>query len=296
MTNDTVTSCSVIVCEKMVKKTMFPGHERTLSGRHVPCRRCFGTRTAGNLRVFASGACGADGNESYASLSNGWEPHFTGMGACGLSFEYTRCGGLYANPVIPTDCPDPGVLRTSDGYVLSCTSGDDGDAFPIYTSPDLVAWTPVGHIFPSGHWPSWAASDFWAPEIHLVGSHFVAYFAARNSAGAPKSPGRTWRSLGLASLIPRPLLPRGEKGCQRRSRRRDLPLLPSWEKGGRGVEGRAKVGAVISTGSLRAPRAARVMGCAFGSEEASPARRRGATPPPTRCHSPHRGPARASPR
>jgi hypothetical protein len=172
------------------------------------------------------------------------------MGACGLSFEYTRCGGLYANPVIPTDCPDPGVLRTSDGYVLSCTSGDDGDAFPIYTSPDLVAWTPVGHIFPSGHWPSWAASDFWAPEIHLVGSHFVAYFAARNSAGAPKSPGRTWRSLGLASLIPRPLLPRGEKGCQRRSRRRDLSLFPSWEKGGRGVEGRAKVGAIISTGRL----------------------------------------------
>ena len=134
-------------------------------------------------RVFTGGACVDDGADSYASLSNGWQPHFSGADACALSFEYTQCGGLYANPVIPTDCPDPGVLRTSDGYVLSCTSGDDPDAFPIYTSPDLASWTAVGHIFPSGHWPSWAVSDFWAPEIHVVGGHFVAYFTARNSAG-----------------------------------------------------------------------------------------------------------------
>ncbi len=134
-------------------------------------------------RVFSDGNCYAGGGDSYANLSNGWQPHFSGTAACGLSFRYTGCGGLYWNPVIPHDCPDPGVLADNGTYILSCTSGNAADAFPIYTSPDLVTWTQVGHIFPSGQHPSWAASDFWAPEIHLVGGHYVAYFTARDTDG-----------------------------------------------------------------------------------------------------------------
>jgi GH43 family beta-xylosidase len=134
-------------------------------------------------RVFSDGNCHDSGNQSYANLSNGWQPYFSGKGACSLSFRYTGCGGLYANPVIPQDCPDPGVLADKGTYYLSCTSGNAANAFPIYTSPDLVTWNPVGHIFPSGKHPSWAASDFWAPEIHLVGGHYVAYFTARDTDG-----------------------------------------------------------------------------------------------------------------
>ncbi len=134
-------------------------------------------------RVFGSGVCTASGASSYEDLSNGFEPHFTGSSACELSFEYSGCGGLYQNPVIPTDCPDPGVLYDGSEYVLSCTSGGAPDAFPIYTSPDLVNWTRHGNIFPSASKPKWATGDFWAPEIHKVGSQFVAYFSARNSDG-----------------------------------------------------------------------------------------------------------------
>ncbi len=134
-------------------------------------------------RVFSDGLCNGAGSDSYATLSNGWQPHFSGDDACGLSFRYVACGGLYANPVIPVDCPDPGVLADQGTYYLSCTSGDDPDAFPIYASSDLVHWTAVGHIFPSGYWPSWAAQDFWAPEIHLIGGKYVAYFAARDTDG-----------------------------------------------------------------------------------------------------------------
>jgi arabinan endo-1,5-alpha-L-arabinosidase len=134
-------------------------------------------------RVFSDGLCTSSGGASYANLSNGWQPHFSGPDACALSFEYTQCGGLYANPVIPTDCPDPGVLLDGSEYVLTCTSGDAPDAYPIFTSTDLVHWTARGSIFPSGHWPSWAMSDFWAPEIHRVGSGYVAYFSARDNDG-----------------------------------------------------------------------------------------------------------------
>ncbi len=134
-------------------------------------------------RVFSDGVCHASGAQSYANLSNGWTPTFSGTSGCRLSFEYRQCGGLYANPVIPTDCPDPGVLHDGSTYVLTCTSGDAADAYPIYTSPDLATWTLVGHVFPSGHWPSWAKSDFWAPEIHAVDGHYVVYFSARGADG-----------------------------------------------------------------------------------------------------------------
>jgi arabinan endo-1,5-alpha-L-arabinosidase len=137
-----------------------------------------------NGRVFADGVCHASGADAYEALSNGWQPHFQeASGPCPLSFEYTQCGGLYENPVIPTDCPDPGVLYDDGQYVLVCTSGDAADAYPIYTSPDLVTWTPQGHVFPAGQWPTWAVSDFWAPEVHKVGSHYVVYFSARSTTG-----------------------------------------------------------------------------------------------------------------
>ena len=134
-------------------------------------------------RVFSDGDCVASGADSYARLSNGWTPTFAGTAGCRLSFEYRQCGGLYANPVIPTDCPDPGVLHDGNQYVLTCTSGDAADAYPIYTSPDLATWTLVGHVFPSGHWPGWAKQDFWAPEIHKVGAGYVVYFSARGGDG-----------------------------------------------------------------------------------------------------------------
>jgi beta-xylosidase len=116
-------------------------------------------------------------------LSNGWTPTFQGRDACALSFRYTQCGGLYRNPVIPTDCPDPGVIFDGTQYVLTCTSGNAANAFPIYTSPDLVNWTLQGSIFPAGRWPSWARSNFWAAEIHRVGSQYVAYYSASDSGG-----------------------------------------------------------------------------------------------------------------
>jgi len=90
----------------------------------------------------------------------------------------------YTNPVIPSDCPDPGVLNLMDApeptYAAVCTGG----AFPIRTSRGLVTWANTGtKILPSGK-PSWAANGNrnWAPEIHRVGSELVAYFTSVNAS------------------------------------------------------------------------------------------------------------------
>lgn len=128
--------------------------------------------------VTWNGTCAASGGNSHARLSNGWQPHFAGVGACDLSFRHTQCNGLYANPVVAEDCPDPGVTRIGDSYVMTCTPGP---AYRIFESKDLVSWTSAGTIFDGQSAPSWASSHFWAPEIHAVGSQFVAYFSAKRA-------------------------------------------------------------------------------------------------------------------
>lgn len=133
--------------------------------------------------VLWSGVCRDNGGDSYGALSNGWTPYFSGTGACDLSFRYTQCGGLYSNPTRDVDCADPGVLYDGTRYVMTCTSGNAPNAFELYTSPDLVHWQPSGNIFPAASKPSWAVSDFWAPEIHRVGNGFVAYYTARHKDG-----------------------------------------------------------------------------------------------------------------
>ena len=146
-------------------------------------------------RVFAASSCTSTSTTSYATLSNGWAPHFSGADACELSFRWSDCGGLYWNPVMPTDCADPGVLHDGDRYVMTCTSGNAANAFPIYVSPDLIHWTAQGHVLPASAKPGWARSDFWAPEIHRIGAQYVAYFSARGSDGVCRnSHQRSWRN------------------------------------------------------------------------------------------------------
>lgn len=133
-------------------------------------------------RVTSDEVCHPSGGEAYEVLSNGWTPTYAGS-ACQTALRYTGCGGLYENPVIPVDCPDPGVMRDGGTYVLTCTGGDAGGTYVIRTSTDLVSWKTAGHVFPSGKGPTWATGSFWAPEIHRVGSHYVAYFSAKHTSG-----------------------------------------------------------------------------------------------------------------
>ncbi|CAN5585311.1 hypothetical protein BH09MYX1_BH09MYX1_24850 [soil metagenome] len=134
-------------------------------------------------RVFGDDACHPTAGTSHANLANGWAPNFDGASACAISFRWEECGGLYENPVIPFDCPDPGVLRDGSTYVLTCTGGGGTEAFRLFSSPDLVHWTAKGHIFTQGKMPPWATGLFWAPEVHKIGAKYVAYYSALGKDG-----------------------------------------------------------------------------------------------------------------
>ncbi|HJR82867.1 MAG TPA: glycoside hydrolase family 43 protein [Sphingomicrobium sp.] len=84
---------------------------------------------------------------------------------------------------------DPAVLKVDDGWVLTATSNDAPDAFPILFSTDLEQWDHRGFIFPEGHAPAWAktgrhSADFWAPEMRRVGDEYWVAYTARQQSSA----------------------------------------------------------------------------------------------------------------
>ncbi len=91
---------------------------------------------------------------------------------------------------------------------MAPTSGPAANAYPIYTSKDLVQWKRAGFIFPDGKRPAWTTGKaFWAPEIHKVGDHYVAYFSAQgmdglNAVGAASAP----KATGPFTDIGKPLV------------------------------------------------------------------------------------------
>ncbi|WP_205480789.1 glycoside hydrolase family 43 protein [Sphingomonas arenae] len=84
---------------------------------------------------------------------------------------------------------DPAVLKVDDGWVLTATSNDAADAFPVLFSPDLQTWEHRAFVFPSGHAPGWTATghhvgDFWAPEMQKVGDEYWLAYTAREKSNA----------------------------------------------------------------------------------------------------------------
>lgn len=86
-----------------------------------------------------------------------------------------------ANPVIPGDYPDPSILRAGSGWYATATSGSWLPAFPVLRSGDTEDWRQVGAVLERR--PSWAAEDFWAPELVRRSGRALVYYAALGRDG-----------------------------------------------------------------------------------------------------------------
>jgi GH43 family beta-xylosidase len=87
-------------------------------------------------------------------------------------------GGAYLNPVWPRSFPDPFVLKLRGEYWAYCTGiWDDGRAFGILHSRDLVGWRPLaGALEPlPGDHPC-----YWAPEVAYDNGRFYLYYSVGN--------------------------------------------------------------------------------------------------------------------
>jgi hypothetical protein len=84
---------------------------------------------------------------------------------------------------------DPAVVKVEGGWLLTATSNDGPDAFPLVFSPDLESWEHRGFVFHKGEMPDWVLTgrhrgDFWAPEIQQVGDEWWIAYTARQHSNA----------------------------------------------------------------------------------------------------------------
>ena len=100
--------------------------------------------------------------------------HFmTIVSALALAASVSAQTAVYRNPVIGKSCPDPTVLRASDGsFYLYAT--EDTRNVPVYHSTDLVNWQYQGTAFTDATRPQWnPKGNVWAPDINRIGDKYV---------------------------------------------------------------------------------------------------------------------------
>eukprot|EP01113_Clastostelium_recurvatum_P024429 TRINITY_DN2918_c0_g1_i2.p1 TRINITY_DN2918_c0_g1~~TRINITY_DN2918_c0_g1_i2.p1 ORF type:complete len:351 (-),score=40.76 TRINITY_DN2918_c0_g1_i2:29-1051(-) len=87
-------------------------------------------------------------------------------------------GGVYTNPVLPRDFPDPVVMQASNGLFYAYGTQSAGCHIQVAMSSDLVTWAWKGEALP--HKPKWAlnSTNFWAPDVQQHGDTFYMYFAS----------------------------------------------------------------------------------------------------------------------
>jgi beta-xylosidase len=123
-------------------------------------------------------------------------------------------------PVVRQDWPDPGVVSVQEGGTTAHYLVSTGGRFPIRRSVDLLTWEETGAaVMPSGRAP-WSPDGArnWAPEIHLIGGRFVAYYAASSAPSStradPLAIGAAWADdvLGPYHHLEQPLVGPGVLG------------------------------------------------------------------------------------
>lgn len=90
--------------------------------------------------------------------------------------------GIYSNPILDADFPDPSVIRAPDGfyYAYATQTLRDGEWINVQVarSADLVNWQHLGDALPEK--PDWARAtqDFWAPSVVFDGATYFMYYSA----------------------------------------------------------------------------------------------------------------------
>lgn len=87
----------------------------------------------------------------------------------------------YSNPVLPSDYPDPAVIRVGSDYWATATTSEWAPLFPILHSKDLLNWTHVANVFETP--PAWSGANYWAPEIWEHRGRYYIYYVGRKKGG-----------------------------------------------------------------------------------------------------------------
>ncbi len=85
----------------------------------------------------------------------------------------------YFNPVMNQDCPDPTLVRHTDGSFFLLSTG-----CPIYRSKDLVKWSYVKGAFQGVAAPNFVkGGGIWAPDVSYINDQYVIHYSMSKWGG-----------------------------------------------------------------------------------------------------------------
>jgi beta-xylosidase len=134
-----------------------------------------------------------------------------------------RVDTAYYQPAALTDPARPGTVVASGGDLVDPFMLVDNGRFYLFTSANQLyqnvpvrsgtnigEWGAVTDALPK--WPKWAEQGLeWAPDVRRFGDHYVMYFTAATTGGAPHPPlciGEAWSTApaGPYTAAPNPLI------------------------------------------------------------------------------------------
>lgn len=90
--------------------------------------------------------------------------------------------GMFQNPVLRADFPDPFLLRVGATYYAYATNAA-GKNVQVASSTDLTHWKQLPDAMPAlPRWAKVGGSLVWAPEVIAIGERYNLYFTARDKA------------------------------------------------------------------------------------------------------------------
>src|SRR5436190_7576893 len=157
---------------------------------------------------------GSPGSASPGSPSAGTEPsaipsgsNATG-GATG-SASPSLAAGLFRNPIIDADFPDPFILADAGRYYAYATT-DVAQNLQLARSSDLVTWEMLDDPLPK--LPAWSSGDTWAPEVLKTSAGYVLYYTAHDSElKRPDSNGSQCITLAVSKVPEGPFVDGSDK-------------------------------------------------------------------------------------
>lgn len=102
--------------------------------------------------------------------------------------------GSFTNPVLAGDFPDPSVIRDGELFYLVASSFVYYPGLMVWSSSDLVDWSPVGAAVEE------PVGSIYAPELTKHDGRFFIYFAVRE-VPEMEDPARETRRAGLTNYV-----------------------------------------------------------------------------------------------
>jgi beta-xylosidase len=152
-----------------------------------------------------SGSADAGGPSGSAGSADVSPPTAAGSDAPASPIE----PGMFANPVIDADFPDPFVARFEDRYYAYATT-DAAQHLQLARSDDLVTWEMLDDPLPK--LPAWSTGDTWAPEVLKTAAGYVLYYTAHHpDIRRPDGSGSQCITLAVSSSPEGPFVDRSDK-------------------------------------------------------------------------------------